>query len=146
MLSFFCFCVCACKEEKKSRDRTDADDLFKRICKLTKEYTDKLNDVPDSSLWVATCSEFEEKLEKISFSYPPDTDLLLTEGQNDTIHALLVEYTKVRDTKIHDILHPYVDIDSIVDVDSAVVLSLPEMSNPKVSAVNPSNASRNPGN
>lgn len=146
MLSFLCVCVCGCKEEKKSKDRSDADDLFTRICKLTKEYTEKLNDVPDSSSWVATCTEFEDRLDKISFSYPPDTDLLLTEGQNDTIHALLVEYTKVRDKKIHDILHPYVEIDSIVDADSNIVLSVPEISNTKPGEVNQSSASRSPDN
>ncbi|MDE6480368.1 MAG: hypothetical protein K2L45_08855 [Muribaculaceae bacterium] len=146
MLAFLCFCVCACKEEKKSKDRTDADDMFARICKLTKEYTEKLEDIPDSSLWDATCAEFEERLEKISFSYPPDTDLLLTEGQNDTIHTLLVEYAKMRDDRIHEILHPHVEVDSVTGADSNVVVTVPEISNPKESEVILTSASRNPGN
>ena len=60
---------------------------------------------------------FEDSLDKINFSYPPDTDLLLTEGQNDTIHSMLQTYIKDRDSRIHEILHPVVIADSI-DTDS----------------------------
>ncbi len=117
---FFVGLLCApgCKQEKPQKDRSEAKEMFERICKLTKEYADKLADSPDSSSWAANCNEFEDKLDKVNFSYPPDTDLLLTEGQNDTIHSLMMEYVKVRDERIHAILHPIVELDSLMNLDS----------------------------
>ena len=113
-----CVGVFGCAREKNRKDRSEAVDMYERICRLTEEYTEKLKSAPDSADWVVICTEFEERLDKISFSYPPDTDLLLTEGQNDTIHALLRELVKVRENRIHGILHPQTELDSIVCVDS----------------------------
>lgn len=113
--------LAGCKSESKEKDRSDADKMFARICKLTKEYTEKLSEAPDSATWAEVYNEFEDKLEKISFSYPPDTDLLLTEGQNDTIQNLLEEIVKVKKEKIHDILHPFVECDSLLNEDSIVM-------------------------
>lgn len=115
-----------CTQEKNKTDRSQADDMFRRICKLTEEYTDKLEEVPDSADWAAVCTEFEEKLDKISFSYPPDTDLLLTEGQNDTIHVLLQEYVKARGERIYGILHPEPAMDSLADSAAIQELASPE--------------------
>ncbi len=137
LLAFIC--GFGCTQEKKLKDRSEATDMFNRICKLTKEYTEKLTDAPDSSSWATACSEYEDKLDKISFSYPPDTDLLLTEGQNDTIHSLMLEYIKARDGRIHDILHPKVEVDSIVSVDSGIAIET-------LSEVNREDASRSPDN
>ncbi|MDE5996811.1 MAG: hypothetical protein K2G77_01215 [Muribaculaceae bacterium] len=113
-------CFCGCKPEKNIKDRSEATEMYGKICKLTKEYAESLTNAPDSSAWALLCNEFEEKLDKISFSYPPDTDLLLTEGQNDTIHLLMLDYIKARDERIHDILYPVVELDSLTDADSII--------------------------
>lgn len=118
ILSFIC--VLGCTTEKKSMDRSEATDMFNRICSLTKEYTEKFSEVPDSSGWATICNEFEDKLDKISFSYPPDTDLLLTEGQNDTIHALMLDYIRMRDDRIHEILYPVIELDTLI-IDSTIM-------------------------
>ncbi|MDE7421260.1 MAG: hypothetical protein K2N35_13760 [Muribaculaceae bacterium] len=132
-------CTLGCTKENKTKDRSEATDMFHRICKLTKEYSEKLNNAPDSSAWAAACSEYEDKLDKISFSYPPDTDLLLTEGQNDTIHALMKDYIKARDGRIHDIMYPKVEIDSLVNADSVISIE-------PAGEVSQADASRSPGN
>lgn len=120
-LCMFLGCITGCRPEKKHKDRRDAVEMFTRICRLTKEYTTKIIDTSDSLNWANVCLEYEEKLDKISFNYPPDTDLLLTEGQNDTIHSLMLEYIKVRDERIYEILHPVSELDSLIDSDSIVV-------------------------
>lgn len=131
-------CAFGCTTEKKNKDRREASDMFNRICKLTKEYTEKLTNAQDSSAWASLCTEFEDKLDKVSFSYSPDTDLLLTEGQNDTIHSLMLEYIKTRNERIHEILHPIAELDSL-SVDSAL--------EPLTAAeINQSSASHNHGN
>ncbi len=139
ILSAVGICIAGCTKENKHKDRSDAKEMYERICELTKEYTMKLAESPDSLSWADACTEFEDKLDKINFSYPPDTDLLLTEGQNDTIHSLMVEYVKTRDERIHNILYPKIEVDSIGDSDSVIV-------NEKVSEISQASASHSHDN
>ncbi|MDE6510765.1 MAG: hypothetical protein K2L00_01540 [Muribaculaceae bacterium] len=113
-----CLMSTGCKRESEDRDRTQAEEMYARICELTKEYTAKLQTAPDTTDWAATCNEFEEKLDKISFSYPPDTDILLTEGQNDTIYTLMQEYAKERRRRIHGLSYLEQETDSVAPVDT----------------------------
>ena len=123
-----------CSKENSRKDRSEASAMFQRIYALTGSYTKKLSEAPDSADWAQMCREFEDSLDKINFSYPPDTDLLLTEGQNDSIHALLEEYRRVRDERIHEILHPYVAPDTI-PADSVMPIEAPsEISSPQADA------------
>ena len=113
-----CLLSAGCKGEGKADDRTQAEEMYARICELTKTYTSRLETAPDSTDWAAECSEFEEKLDKISFSYPPDTDLLLTEGQNDTIYVLMQEYAKVRNRRVRGLRYPDAEADTLAVADS----------------------------
>lgn len=121
MMAAGCVCSFGCTQEKDGKDRSLATEMFQRICRLTEDYIDKVEAAQDSASWADVCIEFENKLEKVSFSYPPDTDLLLTEGQNDTIHSLMQEYVGARERRIHKLMHPVLKIDSLTASDSAVV-------------------------
>ncbi len=140
VLAAVCFFGAGCKRENTDKDRSQADEMYARICQLTKDYTSKLETAPDSTDWAATCSEFEEKLDKISFSYPPDTDILLTEGQNDTIHTLMQEYVKVRNKRIHRLTYPEAETDSVAADSIKTVENAPK------SNVGLQDASRSRGN
>ena len=139
VISIASLCIVGCSKEKKYVDRSDAKKMFERICKLTSDYTEILANSADSSGWAKAASEYEEKLDKINFSFPPDTDLLLTEGQNDTIHSLMLAYIKARDERIHEILYPVVEVDSLGDGDSIIVSET-------AASVSQEDASRSPGN
>ncbi len=130
-----------CSKETKHKDRSNAKDMYERICELTKEYTEKVADSPDSASWAAICVEFEDKLDKVNFNYPPDTDLLLTEGQNDTIYSLMTAYLEARDGRIHRILHPVIETDTLSVSDS--VMSLEAEAEREISQAD---ASRSRGN
>lgn len=121
-----CLCMAGCAKEKKENDRSQATEMYNRICRLTEDYTDKLENAPDSADWATVCDEFEEKLDKITFSYPPDTDLLLTEGQNDTINLLMQEYVKMRRQRIAGILHPQAENDTLPETDSLELADIPQ--------------------
>lgn len=149
LISALCIGICGCAREKSTQDRGEASEMYVLICKLTKEYTERLETSPDSADWAEVCTEFEDKLDKINFSYPPDTDLLLTEGQNDTIHLLMQAYVKAREERIHGILHPQVASDSTAVADSLEAAEeASELGSVKTSAVTASraDASHSPGN
>lgn len=96
----------ACRKESKVKDRGAAHDMFEHIVGLTESYITKVNAAKDSAAWAAVCTEFEDSLDRVVFTYPADTDLLLSEGQNDTIVSLMQTYVKTRDRRIRSILHP----------------------------------------
>lgn len=102
-----------CSGGKQSEDHSVADSLFKAITSLTEEYTSKITTATDSAQWAAITNEYEDKLEKINFKLPADTDLMLTEGQNDTIFQLTEAYIAARDARITAILHPVAPVDSV---------------------------------
>lgn len=102
-----------CGGGKKVRDRAEAHELFEAVTSLTKSYTARVEAAPDSAIWAMLCEEYEDSLDKVNFSFPPDTDLMLTEGQNDTITSLMGAYIKARDERIHSILYPVEPSDSI---------------------------------
>lgn len=134
--------VVGCAQEKKKKDRSGADEMFRRIASLTSNFTTKVAEAADSAAWSELCTQFEDSLDRINFAYPPDTDLLLTEGQNDTIHALMQEYIKERDSRINAILHPVVETDSVMVADSALIQEPVAEKN----VVSQGGASRSPGN
>lgn len=98
--------VVACSSENKLKDRSDARDMFCHITALTKSYISKVEAAQDSAAWAAVCLEFEDSLDKVNFRYPADTDLLLSEGQNDTICNLMQTYVKVRDERLKTLMSP----------------------------------------
>ncbi len=104
-----------CTSEKQKKDRTEAEDMFRNISILVSHFTTKVETAPDSASWAKVCVEFEDSLDKISLSYSPDTDLLLTEGQNDTIQSLIQAYLTAKNSRINEIMHPVVEEDSISD-------------------------------
>ena len=108
----------ACGREKGVDDRTQAEEMYARICELTRAYTEKLHTAPDTTDWAALCGEYEEKLDKISLSYPPDTDILLTEGQNDTIYSLMQDYSKARSRRVYGLRFPEDEPDTTAVSDS----------------------------
>lgn len=105
--------IISCGSEKKVKDRSAARKMFAEITSLTKSYTSRLENAGDSATWAKICTQYEDSLVKINFSYPPDTDLLLSEGQNDTIATLTRGYIKARDERINAILHPAMPTDTI---------------------------------
>lgn len=111
----------ACTPEKKEKDRSASQDMFDHITSLTKSYIHKIEAAEDSAAWVRVNLEFEDSLQKVNFSYPADTDLLLSEDQNDSIVRLTRDYVKARDSRIRDIIHPIMPADTIDSVSNLTV-------------------------
>lgn len=89
-----------CTRETATDDHSDADALFRESVRLLRTYTDSLAKATDS----ATCRRLSENLDseltKLNFRYPANTDMSLTEGQNDTLYRLTTRYIRIRDKRI----------------------------------------------
>lgn len=115
--------LAACQPQKKERDRSSAHEMFEHISSLTKSYIRQIEAAEDSATWARVCLEYEDSLDKVNFTYPPDTDLLLSEGQNDTLVNLSRAYVHARDSRIHEILHPVNHVDTVDTLDSRPIVA-----------------------
>lgn len=105
----------SCKSETNVKDRTEAHELFESIVSLTNRYSAMVTAAKDSAEWEKLCTAFEDSLDKINFKFPPDTDLLLSEGQNDTIMTAMKTYIEARDARINEIIHPSFPTDTLMN-------------------------------
>lgn len=104
--------ACGCKKTESESDRSEARALFEKLSEMTVNYTTHISNAPDSASWLRIANEYEDSVAKINFSFPPDTDLQLNEGENDTLFYLAKEYIKARDQRIKEILNPIAPQDS----------------------------------
>lgn len=86
--------LCACSEGKVVESHPDADRLYADTRRLVAVYSDSLEAAADSAEVEALFTRFQQRLDSLNFSVPPDTDLQLTEGRNDT---LFVDIMGLRD-------------------------------------------------
>jgi hypothetical protein len=89
-----------CSHDDDSSAKLKADDLFIKSCKLTESYCNKLKHAPDSASVAAIMEEYRERITKLNLQYPQDTDVLLTEGQNDTLVMLTNKLLTIRNQRL----------------------------------------------
>lgn len=89
-VGFFCltaiFLLEGCSQKEEIQQVDDSDILYSETRKLVREYTDSINLAVDSLAAKSAFSNFNAKLDSLNFSVAPNTDLLLTEGENDTLY------------------------------------------------------------
>lgn len=74
---------CAREESKPVADDTDR--LYNNILRLTSDYSDSLSVAPDSAAAKSLFEKFSHLLDSLNNDVAPDTDLLFTEAENDTM-------------------------------------------------------------
>lgn len=80
-------------EEEEDTGTEDALILYTSTLMLIRQYTDSISTAPDSLTLSQIYTRFNAKLDSVNFAVEPDTDLNLSEGQNDT---LFIEMEKFR--------------------------------------------------
>lgn len=73
--------------------------LFAKSKALIELYTDSVKNVADSASFLRMINAFDNKLSKVNFQFPPDTDLDLTFEENDTIIRMLDKYVEIVEKK-----------------------------------------------
>lgn len=84
------FLLAACSNSEQAERPDDSDRLYKETLLLVKSYNDSISAANDSASAMRAFDAFNAKLDSVNFSVAPDTDLLLTEGENDTIYMNLM--------------------------------------------------------
>lgn len=87
------FSLLSCNRPKEMTRPDDTDTLYKESVALAREFTDSIRTAPDSVAALRAFASFGTRLDSLNYALAPDTDLLLTEGENDT---LFMEITAVR--------------------------------------------------
>lgn len=113
LLGILLAAAAGCNKEKRIKDRSAGDELFRRTVALVERFMVRMENTPDSASVSMLALQFEDSLERLNFSYPPDTDLLLTEGQNDTIHQSLKRLMEIRDERLSTLLRQRLPADTI---------------------------------
>lgn len=85
-----------CAEKPVETLAPEARDLYKKSADLIRSYTDSITRAEDSVSWAAIDHRFEERLTKLNFKYPADTDLHLSQGENDTLYILTTRYVRAK--------------------------------------------------
>lgn len=96
----------ACEKKKEAVDRREADSLYSRTIGLIGSYSDSIATAPDSVSVSTLFARFNERLSELNFTVKADTDLLLTEGQNDTLTERLTALRSLRDSRLRSISQP----------------------------------------
>ena len=97
LIYFITSCV---RTENVSNDKENANKMYDDLCSLVIAYNDSLNQSSDSVHIENMILDYERKLTEIVFSYPPNTDLNMTNGQQDTLSQLTDKFIELKKIKI----------------------------------------------
>ncbi|MEE1022497.1 MAG: hypothetical protein U0L83_05145 [Muribaculaceae bacterium] len=88
--------LAACVQTTDQSKRADARRLYIRSAELAKLYGDSIQAAKDSATVNRLDSTYLAELTKLNLSVPPETDIWLTEGENDTLFMLTETYVEIR--------------------------------------------------
>ena len=102
-----CLALAACTggseaDEDEGRP-TDALRLYRTTCRLAHIYADSIRNAPDSASATSAFEHLQTELDSLNFSVEADTDLLLTEGENDTVYMNLIAVRQIYDNRLRQL-------------------------------------------
>ena len=97
------FALGACNKQAPVELPDESDSLFNGMTSLTMAYIDSITAATDSASAIDAFNRFNTLADSVNFSVPPDTDLLLTEAENDTLYKLISHLTTTYHEKLHSL-------------------------------------------
>ncbi len=79
----------SCRDGKDDNGHAMARQLFMKSVSLIRTYTDSIGNVSDSASFQRMTRGFEDNIVKVNFQFPPDTDLRMTQEENDSLINML---------------------------------------------------------
>lgn len=93
----------SCSSGEKEDLHPEARELFKSTEILIRETINKVSQAKDSITLDSLIDNFDKRMTDVNFSFPPQTDLYLTEQENDSIIKLL-QALRIRKEENYSIL------------------------------------------
>lgn len=84
-----CSILTACSREKLPTGNQEARILFSQSAELISVFISEINIAKDSVTLDSLQQIFEKNITDLNFKFPPETDLKLTEEENDSLFYLL---------------------------------------------------------
>lgn len=106
ILTSLVFSFCQTEEKTETIDKRETKKLFDGTLRLIKTYTDSISAAEDTTVVAELFRNFNHNLEKLNFEVAPDTDLTLSEQQNDSLYTKLTEFRSLYEKKIFDLVYP----------------------------------------
>lgn len=89
--------------ERNSERHDDSDRLYQGTLELAREYADSISFATDSASLERAFERFNLLLDSLNFTVEPDTDLMLSEGENDTVTRTVLSLRDLYETRKKEI-------------------------------------------
>lgn len=113
LLIVFGLFFAGCNHKEDPSKDFESRDLFEKSVVLIKRTTANIEIAQDSIKVDSLLKLFEKQITDLNFSYPPETDLQLTEEDNDSLFGLLNNMQKIREQRLLDLHLQSLPSDSI---------------------------------
>lgn len=100
IISILLITAAGCDKKTERKTRGEEDRLYSESVALIKRYTDSLAATTDSTQIHNLMTHFQDRLDKINNGVSPETDMLMSEGQNDTLAELVAKLLETRDKSL----------------------------------------------
>ena len=115
VLGIIAFSSCVKREDKINSP--EARELFYKSAETIVMFKNKIILARDSNSVDSLRDVLDKKLTEINFSFPPDTDLKLTEQENDSLYYLINQFRETKISKLESFYQDYCDSISAVESD-----------------------------
>lgn len=100
LFGLYALVLASCQEKKEIDRSEDASKLFRESALILKEITQKIAEAPDSMTIDSLRDLYEKKITTINFSFPPETDLSVTEQDNDSLFTLIKKMKETTEERL----------------------------------------------
>ncbi|MCH5227508.1 MAG: hypothetical protein J1F16_06825 [Muribaculaceae bacterium] len=95
--------ITSCGKKEDTTGSEDARQLFTLSAINILEFTERISNSKDSSEIDSLTQLFEKTITDINFSVPPETDLKLTEQENDSLFKLLKQMRSETQARLYEL-------------------------------------------
>lgn len=100
---FIVTCLCGCNRSVEKNLDKEAEELFRNSVSLIKCYSDSMRIAEDTARVNYLTSVFDNRMTALNFKYPADTDLALSEEENDSLIRMIIGISVLRKQRLEEL-------------------------------------------
>ena len=100
----FSLVLLSCNKKEEHSGSLEARELFNLSAETILDYIKSIPEAKDSADVDSLYNRFQKEVTDINFKFPPETDLKLTEQENDSLFVLLQRLNIVRKEKLESLV------------------------------------------